>query len=231
MTNESATAWPADPTLQATQVYFLALLCLVAGLGVGYLLRSPQAVIPAQRKAAPVAASAGARPTGHRPGLEEMRKMADKQAAPLLDKLKSNPHDSSLLVQVAAIYHTTHRFKEAADFYNRALESDPKNVAVRTKLASSLYRNGDIDGAITQLNRSLKEQPTDANTLFDLGMIKLQGKGDAKGALATWQRLLKTNPQLSPERRATVLKMMADAMTMMGDQHGIKGAQNRNGHE
>ncbi|HMG85324.1 MAG TPA: tetratricopeptide repeat protein [Terracidiphilus sp.] len=229
MTNESTTALPAAPTLGAVQVYFMATLCLCAGLGVGYLLRS-QPATTAQRNTTH-AGTPSAKPAGHHPGLEEMRQMADKQAAPLLDKLQSNPNDSSLLVQVAAIYHTTHRFKEAADYYTRALEFDPKNVAVRTKLASSLYRNGDIDGAMTQLNRSLKDQPTDANALFDLGMIKLQGKGDAKGALTTWQRLLKTNPQLSPERKAMVLKLMADAMTMMGDQHGIERAQNSNGHE
>ncbi|MGA7242893.1 MAG: tetratricopeptide repeat protein, partial [Terracidiphilus sp.] len=101
---------------------------------------------------------------------------------------------------------------------------------VRTKLASSLYRNGDIDGAIAQLNKALTYDPKDANALFDMGMIKLQGKGDPKGALAAWQRLLKTNPQLSPDRKATVLKLMADVMTMMGDQHGIEGARNSNGH-
>jgi hypothetical protein len=33
------------------------------------------------------------------------------------------------------------------------------------------------------------------------------------------------NPQLNPDRKATVLKLMADVMTMMGDQHGMKGAQ------
>ena len=229
MTNASITALPAPSTLRSGQVYFMAALCLGAGLGVGYLLRNSQPAVPAQRNAPQLATSATAKPAGHHLGLEEMRQLADKQAAQLLEKLKSNPNDSSLLVQVAAIYHTTHRFKEAADYYNRALQSDPKNVSVRTKLASSLYRNGDIDGAIAQLNRALKDQPTDANALFNLGMIKLQGKGDAKGALAMWQRLLKTNPQLSPERKATVLKLMADAMTMMGDQHGIKGASN--GHE
>ncbi|MGA8087063.1 MAG: tetratricopeptide repeat protein [Terracidiphilus sp.] len=231
MTNESITALPVAPTLGAAQVYFMAILCLCAGLGLGYFLRSSQPAVPAQRNTAQTATAASARPPGHRPSLEEMQQMANKQAAPLLEKLKSSPNDASLLVQVGAIYHTSHQFKEAADYYNRALESDPKNVPVRTKLASSLYRNGKIDDAIAQLNRALKVQPTDANALFDLGMIKLQGKGDAKGAMATWQRLLKTNPQLSPERKATVLKLMADVMTMMGDQHGIQGAQNSNGHE
>lgn len=231
MTDEPTTA--LAPTLRAAQVYSMAALCLAVGLGIGYLMRGSQlAVIPPQSTAHAVSQTAPAdvKPAGHRPSLDEMRQMADKQAAPLLEKLKSNPTDSSLLVQVGGIYHTTHQFREASEYYSRALDSDPKNVAVRTKLASSLYRNGDIDGAIAQLNKALTYDQKDANALFDMGMIKLQGKGDPKGALAAWQRLLKTNPQLSPDRKATVLKLMADVMTMMGDQHGIEGARSSNGH-
>jgi hypothetical protein len=56
-------------------------------------------------------------------------------------------------------------------------------------------------------------------------MIRLQGKLDGKGALAAWQRLLKSNPQLSPERKATVQKLMADVLTSMGGQSGAKGAR------
>jgi cytochrome c-type biogenesis protein CcmH/NrfG len=234
MTDELTATVPAAPTLRAAGVYSMAAFCLAVGLGIGYLMRGSQlAVLPSQSTAHVVAqtAPAGAKPTGHRPSLDEMRQMADKQAAPLLEKLKNNPNDSSLLIQVGAIYHTSHRFKEAADYYTRALDTDPKNVTVRTKLASSLYRNGDIEAAIAQLNRALTYDPKDANALFDLGMIKLQGKGDPKGALAAWQRLLKTNPQLSPERKATVLKLMADVMTMMGDQHGIETARSNDGHE
>jgi cytochrome c-type biogenesis protein CcmH/NrfG len=230
MTDESTAAVPAMPTLRAAQVYTMAAFCLAVGLGIGYLMRGSQLAAPSPKTTAQ-ATMPVQKPAGHRPSLDQMRQMADKQAAPLLEKLKSNPNDSSLLVQVGAIYHTTHRFKEAADYYTRALDTDPKNVAVRTKLASSLYRNGDVEGSIKQLNQALAYDPKDANALFDLGMIKLQGKGDPKGALAAWQRLLKTNPQLSPERKATVLKLMADVMTMMGDQHGIETARRNDGHE
>ena len=234
MTNEPGNASTAVPKLRSAQVYPMAAICLGAGLGIGYLMHgSPQTVRPAQNAAHAVTeiASSSAKPMGRRPTLEEMKQMADKQAAPLLEKLKSNPNDSSLLMQVGAIYHTTHRFKEAAAYYSRALDSDPKNVAVRTKLASSMYRNGEVDGSIVQLNRALTYDPKDANALFDLGMIKLQGKGDAKGALASWQRLLKSNPQLSSDRKATVLKLMADVMTMMGDQHGMEGARTNDRHQ
>lgn len=230
ITNKPITA-PAF--LKATQVYAMAIACLVIGLAIGYLMRSSQlaAQQPAQiavhsaRPAAPAVTNPHSRPS-----LEQMRQMSDKQAAPLLEKLKSNPNDSALLLQVGAIYHTSHRFKEAAGYYQRALDTDPKNVAIRTKLASSLYRNGDIDGAIAQLNQALKYEPKDANALFDLGMIKLQGQSDGKGALAAWRRLLKTNPDLSPDRKATVLKLMADVMTMVSDQQGIEKRSN-NEHE
>jgi len=81
-----------------------------------------------------------------------------------------------------------------------------------------------VDGAIRELNKTLTYDPDDVNALFNLGLIKLQGKQDVKGALAAWQRLLKAHPELSPERRATVEKLMAQALSMVGDEGGMKGA-------
>lgn len=161
------------------------------------------------------------------PSLDEMKQMADSKAAPLLAKLKKDPNNTDLLDQVGAIYHSTHQFKEAASYYDKAVRVDPKNVAMRTKLAISLFRSGDVDGAIAQLNRALSTDPKDANALFDLGMIKLQGKQDSKGALAAWQQLLKSNPQLSPDRKATVQKLMAHVETTSGGQRPFAGGQGK----
>jgi len=206
------------PHIERSHVYAMAVICLIAGLGIGYLMRSSVLAVPHAEHAA-ITPPHGAMPPGH--SLEQWKQMSDQKAAPLLEKLKTNPNDASLLAQVAALYHTTHRFKEAAEYYTRAVNTDPKNVALRTRLASSLYRGGDVDGAIAQLNAALNDSPRDANALYDLGMIKLQGKGDSRGAVAAWQRLLKTNPDLSPDRKAVVLKVMAGAMQMMGDQHSV----------
>jgi cytochrome c-type biogenesis protein CcmH/NrfG len=159
------------------------------------------------------------------PSLQEMKQMADKQAAPLLEKLKTDPNNGALLVQVGGIYHSTHQFAEAVAYYGKAVQAEPKNVDFRTKLAISLYRGGDVDRAIVQLNQALSIDPKDANALFNLGMIRLQGKQDGKGALAAWQKLLKSNPQLSPDRKAAVLKLMADVMTTLGEEPGTRGAK------
>ena len=147
---------------------------------------------------------------GQMPTLDQMKQMADKKAEPLLEKLKSDPKNSDLLIQTGKIYLATHQFKEAAAYYDKALQVDPKNVPIRTEMASCLYYSGDVDGAISQLQQALHYNPKDANSLFNLGMIKWQGKQDSKGALAAWQQLLRSNPELSPERRAKVQKLMAD---------------------
>jgi len=199
---------------QAKQVYGMAIVCLVVGVAIGYLFRGSQspAVAPPPAAHTQPEAPAGSM-GGHMPSLEEMKQMADKKAAPLLEKLKGDPNNGDLLIQIGNLYKGTHQFKAAAGYYDKALQVDPKNVAIRTEMASCLYYDGDADGAISQLQQSLHYDPKDANSLFNLGMIKWQGKHDSKGALAAWQELLKTNPQLSAERKATVQKLMADAKT------------------
>jgi cytochrome c-type biogenesis protein CcmH/NrfG len=211
MANEPTTQPTAGLAWQAKQVYAMAVICLVVGLAIGYLFRGSQS------PAAPAQPAANARPAapaggigGHMPSLEEMKKMADTKAAPLLEKLKGDSNNSDLLIQVGNIYKATHQFKEAATYYDKALQVDPKNVAIRTEMASTLYYNGDVDGAISQLQQALRYDPKDANSLFNLGMIKWQGKQDSKGAVAAWQQLLKSNPKLSAERKAQVQKLMAD---------------------
>ena len=235
MTNEPATAATSSESSPWTRVYLKAAICLVVGLAVGYLLRGSRSSASSVLPAASVAKSsvrAGAMGAREMPGgAGHMQQMADKQAAPLLERLKSDPNNSALLIQVGGIYHTTHQFKQAAEYYDKALQVDPKNVAIRTKLASSLFRMGDADGAIVQLNQALSYDPKDANALFDLGVVKLNGKQDGKGALAAWQRLLKSNPQLSADRKATVQKLMAAVMTTLSDQNGIEGAGSHDGHK
>jgi cytochrome c-type biogenesis protein CcmH/NrfG len=213
MPNESVEPVMDRAAWQPTQVYAMAAVCLVVGLAIGYLFRGSQspAGMPSASTAQSSVAPGGM--SGQMPSLDQMKHMADKKAAPLLEKLKSDPANVDLLRQVGNIYQSTHQFKDAASYYDQALKTDPKNVSVRTQLASSLYYGGDVDGAIGQLQTALQYDPKDANSLFNLGMIKWQGKQDGKGALVAWRELLKSNPQLSADRKAAVQKLIADVQT------------------
>jgi cytochrome c-type biogenesis protein CcmH/NrfG len=194
------------------QVYAMAAFCLLLGLVVGYLFRGSASVAPTSPEkpvqAAQPALNESAAPHAM-PSIEQMKAMADKKANPLIERVKSEPKNADLLIQIGDIYQATHQFKQAAEYYGKSLEIKPRNVAIRTELASCLFYSGDADGALAQLQQSLKDSPQDANSLFNLGMIRLKGKNDKAGAIAAWQRLLKTN--LSSDKRSTVEKMIVEA--------------------
>lgn len=242
MDSAPSPASSAAQTLRPAQVYAMAGICLLLGLAIGYLLLGspqpgPAAITAGAQPGAASAAKVAPQPPpghgmhpGHMPTLDDMKQMADKQAAPLLEKLKTDPNNASLLMQVGAIYHAAHQYEQAAGYYGKVVQLDPKNVPARTKLAASLYRGGNPDGAIDQLNQALGVEPNDANSLFNLGMIKFEGKQDNKGALAAWQKLLKTNPQLSPDRKAEVQKLMAHVQNGTGDAHVAQGAGKHEAH-
>ncbi|HEY6446445.1 MAG TPA: tetratricopeptide repeat protein [Acidobacteriaceae bacterium] len=215
----------AQRLLDAKRVYVMAAICLVAGLGIGYLLPGSSPPASPLAGSSPSATAAAPMRDPHAITMADMKGMADAQAAPLLAKLKSDPNNVTLLCEVGATYHVAHQFHDAAAYYGKAEELEPGNVAIRTKLASSLFRDGDADGAIAQLNEALKSEPGNANALYDLGIIRLQGKGDGRGAVAAWQQLLKANPQLSADRRAAVAKLMADVTASLNEQSSAKGAR------
>jgi cytochrome c-type biogenesis protein CcmH/NrfG len=227
MANPANPASTAAPSLPAKQVGVMAVVFLAAGVAVGYVLSSAQSPVAAPRAVAAATAatsSAVSMSNAHMPSADEMKHMADKQAAPLLEKLRSDPSNVDLLLQVGAIYHVTHQFHEAVGYYGRAAQAAPGNQAIRTKLASSLFRDGDADAAIVQLNQVLAADPKDLNALFDLGVIRLEGKGDAQGALAAWKQLLQSNPQLEASHKAVVEKLIADVTATLNDHRGMEGA-------
>jgi cytochrome c-type biogenesis protein CcmH/NrfG len=200
--NERATPSPLWPV---TQVIILSAVCLIVGLVLGYFLRgsaptaiSPQAAatetaVPAKAAAMPAGMTSGASPHAA-PTLDDMKRMADKKAEPLLAKLKTDPNNADTLNQLGILYRATHQFKEAEGYYEKALQVDPKNVNIRTDLASCLYYTGDVDGALAQLNKSLTYDPKHAGTLMNIGIIEWQGKKDVNAAVAAWDKLLKLNP-------------------------------------
>ncbi len=197
----------ATATWKTRHVSLLAAVALVIGLVAGYLLLGVGAAKTAKSAAA---AATPKMPAGHPPmTMEQMKAMADRKAAPLLEKLKTDPADAAALTQLGALYSSAHQFPQSAEYYRKALESDRKNLGTRTQLASSLYYNGDVDEALKQLQLVLNTDPKNANALFNMGMMKWKGKDDAAGAVAAWEELLRSNPNL--DRKSTVEQMIAEA--------------------
>ncbi len=201
----------------STQAYVLAVICLLVGGAIGYLLRgstgtqtaAPDAPATAQQSGPPPMGGMGGMGGGQMPTPEQMKAMADKQAAPMIERLKTTPNDPALLAQIGNMYYDAQVFPIAIDYYNKSLAIDPKNDNVRTDLATSYFSSNDPDHAIAELDKVIATNPKNGNALFNRGIVKWQAKMDVNGAVADWERLLKEIPNY--EQRDKVQMYIAQA--------------------
>jgi cytochrome c-type biogenesis protein CcmH/NrfG len=199
------------------QAYTLAVVCLLLGVAAGWLVRGSQS--PAAASAANFQTATSTSDPGQ-PSPEQLRKMADAQAAPLLERAKSNPNDPDLLAKIGNVYYDVQDYSTAVSYYQRALKIQPSNANVRTDLATAYWYMGNPDMAIQEFDTALTYEPNKANTLFNLGMVQWQGKMDIKSAVATWQKLLATNPDY--ENKEKVKQLIAEAEKHSGLKPGTK---------
>ena len=187
------------------QSYVLAVITLLLGIAVGYLARgSTTAEIGGQASNVSAATSNfGNSGVGQlQPNRSEL---TARLVGPLLQQLQTQPNDANLLVNIGNGYYDGQEYANAIEYYQKALKITPEEVNVRTDMATAMWYSGDADGAIKQFEQSLKSQPTHAQTLFNMGIVKWQGKKDAKGAIQIWERLLASNPNYSERSKVEQL--------------------------
>ena len=204
----------------SVQAYVLAVICLLVGIAGGWLIRGSQspAAAPAETASAPAQAMGSAGTGAQPPTPAQMQKMADTQAGALIEKLKADPTNAGLLASIGNIYYDAQQFPTAIEYYQRALKVEPANTGVRTDMATAYWYTGNADAAIAEFQKSLSYEPNKANTLFNLGIVEWQGKMDIDKAVATWQKLLNTNPNY--EGKDKVLELMAQAKKHSGVKPG-----------
>ena len=112
----------------------------------------------------------------------------------LEDKVKANPKDIASLTELGNMQADQQNFPEAAKWFKQAVAADPKNVEMRNYLGEALFQANSIDEALAVFRETLVISPTHPEALFDYGYILLQGKDDPAGAIASWEKLIQTNP-------------------------------------
>jgi len=205
----------------SVQAYVMAVICLLLGIAGGWLIHGSQAPsvaasVETAGTAVPPQMGAGAMSQG--PSLAQLKAMADTQAAPLIEKLKSDPSNTDLLTNIGNFYYDAQQYPIAVDYYGRALKAKPADAAVRTDMATAYWYMGNADAAISEFNKALTYEPNKPNTLFNLGLVKWQGKMDIQGAVADWQKLLAANPNY--EGKEKVEQMIAEAKKHSGVKPG-----------
>ncbi len=192
-----------DSPWTAREAYLLAMVTLFVGLIAGYLFHGSSAPSTTTAAPAPVSGNAPAPDTLQSP--EQLKVMLQ----PMLDAARTSPADPKPLIEIGNAYYDHKFYPQAIEYYQKALALKPDDINVRTDMGTAMWYSGSPKEAVAEFEKSLKLDPNHAQTLFNMGIVKLNGLNDAKGAAAAWQRLLDTNPNY-PDRQK-VLDMMQKA--------------------
>lgn len=123
--------------------------------------------------------------------------------------LATDPKNAAAAAMLGNKLYDAGRYAEAVPYYQQSFAADPKNINVSTDLGTALWYAGRPDEALAQFTKSLALDPGHAQTLFNQGIVRLEGKQDALGAIESWETLLAKNPTYADAEKAR--RMLADA--------------------
>jgi cytochrome c-type biogenesis protein CcmH/NrfG len=181
---------------------------MLFGIIAGYLIATQQGVGATAAPITAPAAAATAAPASNAPVINEQELQAYR------DILKADPKNVRAATELGNKLYDAERYTEAIAYYRQALALEPKNINLSTDLATALWYTGDADGALAQFEQSLAIDPTHGQTLFNIGIVKSQGKNDYKGASVAWEKLLASNPGYPEADR--VRRMLDEAKAKAG---------------
>lgn len=180
----SSSEWASPATLA-----FLAVSIGFFGGAVGYVAGSHR------QPSVTVNAAVAAPPAAPGPGIPTVD---ESQIAAYRNILASDPKNAAAATQLANLLYDAGRYAEAVPYYQQALAVQPANANVSTDLGTALFYSGRPDEALAAYDASLKADPSHVQTLFNIGVVRLEGKKDPKGAVEAWERLIALSPS-SPD--------------------------------
>lgn len=206
-------------TWNNVQTYSMAVICLILGIAAGYLLHAPAAAsaVPAATAVAPATAPGNA--PHPMPSAADMKRMADKQVAPLLEQLQKDPKNADLMAKIGHAYMAAQQFQSAQQYFEESVAAKPQADALN-ELSFVYVKLGDLDKAIAALQQALVIDPNNSKVLYNLGYFEWKGKADPNAAIAAWKAFLKADPK-SP-KRSEVEQMMTQAKKHLSIAPGTK---------
>lgn len=135
----------------------------------------------------------------------------DSELQAYRDILARDPKNVTAAATLGNLLYDAGRYVEAIPYYQQAFALDSKNANLSTDLGTALWYSGRPDEALAQYQKSLAADPKHPQTLFNIGIVRLEGKKDAFGAIEAWETLLATNPTYADADR--VRRMLTQART------------------
>ncbi|MCK9362682.1 MAG: tetratricopeptide repeat protein [Syntrophales bacterium] len=180
------------PNEMAARLFLTGFVCLCIGVGIGYFFGSQSGGISIPGSSAPFRAQTSPASPNQPPAQNPA--IAAQNEASLRALLMANPKNLDALIQLGNLYYDQGQHQQAVEWYGKALEIDPSNANVRTDRGTSYWSLNQPDAAIAEFKKSLQVDPNHLQTLYNIGLVYLQGKNNSAEAKKAWQKLLTVSP-------------------------------------
>lgn len=119
----------------------------------------------------------------------------DNSIKELETRLKTNPNDFSLLLNLGHAYMDNRQYASAAEVFAKATELKPKNAEAHVDLGNALRQDGDVNQALSILEKATKDFPEYGEGWLQLGLIYRLNLGDNRRALEYFQKFLEQDSE------------------------------------
>lgn len=203
------------PPPSANHAYGLAVVSGIAGTFFGIIVGYLIATSPGGRAGGPVAAGTvqpiAAPGGGAAPPATPV--VNDQELQAYRDILKTDPKNVRAATELGNRLYDAGRYAEAIIYYELAFTLDPKNINLSTDLGTALWYSGKPDEALAQFDKSVALNPKHPQTLFNQGIVRMEGKKDPAGAVKSWEALQGADPTYETLRVRTLIE---DARRQLG---------------
>ena len=151
----------------ARSIHF-ALLGIILGASSGYIVAfyRAQAALPPPELTEIEAQSDV--PAGHPDVANPQMLEAMKKA------MEASPKEPELIKRYAMALFDTGQFMEAGKWFGKVVELEPDSVENRSMYGAALWRSGNKDGAVAQLDAALKIDPKNIPSLHGLTLLSFE---------------------------------------------------------
>ncbi len=119
---------------------------------------------------------------------------AQKEIRLLEEGARQNPENAVAWTKLGNALMDAHRYQEAVDAYQKAVELDQKNVDVMVDLGTCFKNIGRFDRAVEEYRKAITIDPRHVNAHRNLGVVLGFDLGDKKEAIKELEESLRLAP-------------------------------------
>ena len=194
--------------VKTSNMYLIVLLTLSVGFLGGVLFSSYRmsSVAPLPQGMNPPQGMPGKVPSASVP----LTKDQSETLAALIEATKATPDNIQAWTQLGHFYFDSGNHDKAITAYEKSLALDPNRPDVWTDLGVMYRRTGNPKKAIESFERALSIKSSHEVAMFNKGVVLMHDLNDKEGAIASWEALVKINPNAQAPNGQLIRNMVTE---------------------